>query len=154
LIPSTSIHLKLPLHQFLPPLLEKLNDPKERIHSLASSNIVTLGKKVHEAEPNGSGLMTGSVNGNGNGKGKEKESMVGFWDRSVREVLAGKGWRGKVEGMKVLLRMRDEDKSGSFGLKPWIAPLVDLLEDSDGNVRDQAREVSHDLFRSQLISMR
>jgi CLIP-associating protein 1/2 len=131
LIPPT-VALRLPLNQFLPPLLDRLNDPKERIHTLAASNVLILGKKAYEAD---SGIIAGM-------KGKEKENLVGFWERSLRDVLVGKGWRGKVEGMKVLLRMREEDVDGKFGLRPWIAPLVDLLEDGDGGVRDQAREVS------------
>lgn len=70
-----------------------------------------------------------------------------MWERSVRDVLGGKGVRGKVEGMKVISSMRAEGK-GRLPLKPWIGPLVDLLEDGDGTVRDQAREVSLMLLSS------
>lgn len=64
----------------------------------------------------------------------------------MKDVLVGKGWRGKVEGMKLLLAMRGE-KGSRLPLKPWIPVLVDLLEDQDQNVRDQAREVCslHDM---------
>ena len=50
-----------------------------------------------------------------------------------------------MEGMKILLLMRAE-KESRLPLKPWLAPLVDLLEDGDGNVRDQAREVRGGLW--------
>lgn len=73
------------------------------------------------------------------GKGKEKETLAGMWERMVKEGMA-KGWRGKVEGMKVLLVLRGEAGS-RLPLKPWLSTLVELLEDGDGNVRDQAREV-------------
>jgi CLIP-associating protein 1/2 len=138
LLPASSQYLRLALIQFLPSLLDKLNDPKERIHSLASSSISTLGKQVYDDELGANGVGPTAVGA----KGKEKETMVGFWERHVKETLGGKGARGKVEGMKMLTRMREEDEQGRFGLKPWIAPLVDLLEDGDGSVRDQAKEVS------------
>lgn len=131
---SPATHLQIALHQLLPLLLEKLNDPKERIQSAARTSVALLGKKAYEAEP-------GSVLGGSTIKGKEKEGPVGYWERNVKEAMAGKGWRGKVECMKMLLIMRGEEKS-RLSLKPWLAPLVDLLEDGDGNVRDQAREVS------------
>jgi len=121
-------HLRLASHHFLPPLLDKLNDPKERTHTAASSNIAVLGRKCYEAE------STPMV-----GKGKDKETLAGMWERMVKEGQS-KGWRGKVEGMKMLLVLRAE-KGSRLPLKPWLGTLVDLLEDGDGNVRDQAREV-------------
>lgn len=134
LIPSTpSQHLHLALVQLFPSINEKLNDPKERVHSAANTCVALFGKKCYDAEPN-AGL------GNSTIKGKEKEGLVGFWERHVKETMGGKGWRGKVEVMKVLLSLRRADKS-KLSLKPWLSPLVDLLEDGDGNVRDQAREV-------------
>jgi CLIP-associating protein 1/2 len=53
----------------------------------------------------------------------------------------GKGWRGKVEGMKLILGLKGE-VGAKMTLKPWLATLVDLLEDGDSNVRETAREVS------------
>lgn len=128
-------HLQLSLVQLLPPLLEKLNDPKERIHTAAAGCISLLGKRCYEAESSGQAL-------NGSAKGKEKEGLVGMWERCMREVMAGKGARGKLEAMKMLAAMRKEERS-SLPLKPWLAPLVELLEDGDGPVREQAREVSY-----------
>lgn len=73
------------------------------------------------------------------GKGKDKATLAGMWERMVKEGQS-KGWRGKVEGMKMLLVLRAE-RGSRLPLKPWLGTLVDLLEDGDGNVRDQAREV-------------
>jgi CLIP-associating protein 1/2 len=137
-ISAPSQHLRLALHQLLPPLLEKLNDPKERTHTAASSCVILLGRKCFEAEPPGPSPPVGLGVST---KGKEKEGLVGYWERSVKEAMTGKGWRGKVEVMKMLLSMRAE-ATIKLPLKPWLAPLVELLEDGDGNVRDQAREVS------------
>jgi len=131
--PQGQTHLKLALVQFLPPLLEKLNDPKEKISHPARLSIGLLGKKCFEAE-------SGTVK-DASVKGKEKESLVGFWERNVKDnALVGKGWRGKVEGMKLILGLKGEVGS-KMSLKPWLATLVELLEDGDSNVRETAREV-------------
>jgi CLIP-associating protein 1/2 len=125
--------LKLALIQFLPSLLEKLNDPKEKLAHPARLSIGLLGSKCFEAEA--------SLPKDGSGKGKEKESLVGYWERNVKDsALSGKGWRGKVEGMKLVLGLKGE-LGGKMSLKPWLATLVELLEDGDANVRDTAREV-------------
>jgi CLIP-associating protein 1/2 len=111
-----------------------LNDPKEKIASPARSSIGLLGKKCFEAES--TLVKDASV------KGKEKESLVGYWERNVKDnALAGKGWRGKVEGMKLILGLKGE-VGAKMSLKPWLATLVELLEDGDSNVRETAREVS------------
>ncbi|WWD18182.1 hypothetical protein CI109_102631 [Kwoniella shandongensis] len=156
---SPPSHLRLALLQVLPAIVERLNDAKDRIHDAASTNVFLLGKLAYQAEssasaPSSSSTSTQasasssssgpslglgqSTNGNNN-KGKEKETLSGLWERYLKDVMAGKGWRGKVEAMKVLIRIRGEVGS-KMGLKSWLGVLVDLLEDGDGNVRDQARE--------------
>jgi hypothetical protein len=140
---STQAHLKLALNQFLPPLLEKLNDPKEKIATPARLSIGLLGKKCFEAEAGQ--IKDVSI------KGKEKESLVGFWERNVKDnALIGKGWRGKVEGMKLILGLKGE-VGAKMTLKPWLATLVELLEDGDSNVRETAREVSFRIWRMRLM---
>ncbi|ORX34125.1 clasp N terminal-domain-containing protein [Kockovaella imperatae] len=133
---SSQVNLRVALNQFLPPSLERLNDPKERVHAPAGVCVGLLGKKCYQAEPAGT-ASTAPIPL----KGKEKETLVGFWERHVKDIMAvkGKAWRGKVEGMKVILELR-EDKDSGLPLKPWLGTLVDLLEDSDSHVRDQARE--------------
>ena len=126
-------HLRLALLQILPLLLEKLNDPKERVHSAAATALTLLGKKCYEAEP--------AALGSSSTKGKTREGLVEIWERGIKDVLGGKGWRAKVEGMKVLLEMRAE-MGPKLPLKPWLPHLVGLLEDGDGNVREQAKEAS------------
>lgn len=44
----------------------------------------------------------------------------------------------------MLTKVRSKE-GAKMGLKAWLGILVDLLEDGDGNVRDQAREVSRPL---------
>ena len=48
-------HVQLAIGQLLPGLLEKLNDPKERIHSAAAACLAALGKKCYEVEGAGPG---------------------------------------------------------------------------------------------------
>ena len=129
MLPTNTPHaLRLALHQLLPPLLEKINDAKEKIHQAAAESLAILGKACYAADL----AMS---------KSKDKESLSAAWERGVKEgVLAGKGWRGKVEALKMLQKMRSDSKSG-LPLKPWLPSLVDLLEDGDQHVREQAKEV-------------
>ncbi|OXG25622.1 protein STU1 [Cryptococcus neoformans] len=154
LIPKhPTTHLRLALLQVLPALLEKLNDAKERIHSAASNAIVILGELSWEAEPpvpasnlNSSGsLKAGSLSSSTTTKSKPHETLPHLWERHLKDVLQGKAWRSKVEGMKVLTKVRSKE-GAKMGLKAWLGILVDLLEDGDGNVRDQARETVVELL--------
>lgn len=136
LIPTTSSppHLRLALHQFLPSLLERVNDPKDKVHEPAGDSIALLGRKCYATESQ-------PPSGPSSSKGKDKDSVAGVWEHAVKETLAGRGARAKIVILKMLLTMR-ADKSTKLPLKPWLPALVSLLEDSDGGVRDQAREVS------------
>lgn len=114
-------------------MLEKLNDPKERIHEPATECAAVLGQKAAEAD------AACSEHDAGLGGSKSKETLLSVWERGVKESLVGKGSRGKMQAMKVILQLREKVKGS---LKPWLAPMVDLLEDGDGQVREAAREVS------------
>lgn len=122
-----------------------MNDPKERVHSAAATCISILGRRCYEAEGAHS-LASSSMSV----KGKEKEGLAGMWERCLKEVLAGKGARGKLEGIKLIASIRAEEGS-KMPLKPWLAPLVDLLEDGDGPVREQAREVSISKISAKIL---
>lgn len=126
-------HLRFALVQFLPPLLEKLNDAKDKLATPARTSLGLLGKKCFEAE---AGVIKDS-----SGKGKEKESLISMWERHVKDgALAGRGKKGKIEGMKLIVELKGE-LGAKMGLKPWLATLVELLEDGDASVREVAREV-------------
>ncbi|WWD05459.1 hypothetical protein V865_003536 [Kwoniella europaea PYCC6329] len=134
--PTSLSHLRLVLLQVLPALLEKLNDPKERIHSASSNIIFLIGKKCFVVDP----PHPSSLGSSGTkGKEKEKESLSQTFERMLKDTLNSKMWRPKVESLKILSRLRLELGS-KLGLKGWLGILVDLLEDSDGNVREQAKE--------------
>lgn len=140
LVPATCTappHLRLAVTQLLPGLVEKLNDPKDKISEPAKDLIALLGRKCYEAER----AERADPSASAPAKGKEKDSVAAIWENALKDVLAGRGARAKIGTLKLLLAMRD-DKAAKLPLKPWLPSLVNLLEDSDGGVRDQAREVS------------
>ncbi|WVQ97020.1 hypothetical protein IAU59_004130 [Kwoniella sp. CBS 9459] len=142
LIPlSPTSHLRLASLQILPALLEKLSDPKDRIHTAAANALFLLGVRCFQAEPSHPPAAPSSSTGSmsSSGKGKEKETLPQTWERCLKDTMMGKAWRSKVEAMKVLVRIRAE-LGAKVGLKMWLAPLVDLLEDGEGHVREQAKE--------------
>ncbi|BEJ18190.1 hypothetical protein CspHIS471_0704670 [Cutaneotrichosporon sp. HIS471] len=133
LIPVTpALHLKLALSHMLPGLIEKLNDPKERMSGPARECLGLLGGKAY-----GSEFLTASQAGPS--RVKDRDGVVSQWELAVKDALSGRAARAKIEILKLLLQMRN-DPSMKLPLKPWLASLVNLLEDSDGAVRDQARE--------------
>jgi CLIP-associating protein 1/2 len=135
---STPPHLRLAVTQLLPGLVEKLNDPKDKLSEPAKDLIALLGRKCYDADRAERADLSASAS---TSKGKDKEGLATIWENALKEVLAGRGVRAKIGTLKMLLAMRD-DKAAKLLLKPWLPSLVNLLEDSDGGVRDQAREVS------------
>jgi CLIP-associating protein 1/2 len=132
LIPTApASHVKLALSCMLPGLIEKLNDPKERLSTPARECLGLLGAKVY-----GSESLAASQ---GPSRVKDKDGVVSQWETGVKDALSGRAARAKIEILKLLLAMRD-DPAVKLPLKPWLASLVNVLEDSDGAVRDQARE--------------
>ncbi|BEI87167.1 hypothetical protein CcaverHIS002_0705130 [Cutaneotrichosporon cavernicola] len=127
-----ALHLKLALSHMLPGLIEKLNDPKERLSGPARECLGLLGGKAY-----GSEFLTASQAGPS--RVKDRDGVVSQWELAVKDALSGRAARAKIEILKLLLQMRN-DPSMKLPLKPWLASLVNLLEDSDGAVRDQARE--------------
>lgn len=143
LIPTTSTepHLRLALTQLLPGLVEKLNDNKDKVSEPARDLIVTLGSKCYAADQ--AEQVVASTLSTSKGKaGHDKEGVAAIWENAIKDVLAGRGARAKIGVLKLLLTMR-EDTTIKLPLKPWLPSLVNLLEDSDGGVRDQAREVCY-----------
>jgi CLIP-associating protein 1/2 len=101
------------------------------VHEPATDCLAILGRKAAEAcAVEADAGLSGS---------KTKESLVAIWERGVKETMAAKGSRGKLQAIKTVLLLRNSVKGS---LKPWLAPMVDLLEDGDGQVREAAREVS------------
>lgn len=124
-------HLRVAVLSLLPPLLEKLNDPKDKVHGPARVCVSLLGAKCYEAE---------GIQPTPSSKGKERDTLTSVWEASVKDALGGRGVRAKLEVLKILSKLRNEP-TAKLPLKPWLPSLVGLLEDSDGSVRDSAREV-------------
>jgi hypothetical protein len=126
----------------MPPLLEKLNDAKERVHKPAESCLIDLGNAVFR-KPSSSTSNTNLSSSTGSvstGKGKEKETSVQMYERILVSAFEAKGSRSKVGGMRVLCGVRQQTRG--LGLKMFLPLLVAMLEDGDGSVREEAKSVS------------
>ncbi|KAJ9114256.1 hypothetical protein QFC22_005708 [Naganishia vaughanmartiniae] len=139
--------LRVAVHQIMPPLLEKLNDAKERVHKPAESCLIDLGnvvfRKPSSSSTSSSNLSssTGSV---ATGKGKEKETSAQMYERILVSAFEAKGSRSKVGGMRVLCGVRQQTRT--LGLKIFLPLLVGMLEDGDGSVREEAKSTLVDLL--------
>ncbi|KAJ9127352.1 hypothetical protein QFC24_000759 [Naganishia onofrii] len=147
LIPSTPADkLRAAVHQIMPPLLEKLNDAKERVHKPAESCLIDLGNAVFR-KPSSSTINTNLSSSTGSvstGKGKEKETSVQMYERILVSAFEAKGSRSKVGGMRVLCGVRQQTRG--LGLKMFLPLLVAMLEDGDGSVREEAKSTIIDLL--------
>ncbi|KAL7423564.1 suppressor of tub2 mutation [Cryptotrichosporon argae] len=122
-------HVRLALASFLPALVERLGGTDRKTPAAAGECVLLLGKKAHEAD--GAAGLLGA-------RGREKESAVAAWESGVLDALRAKVARQKLEAIKVVVALKGEEKR--MRLASWLSPLVALLEDGDGSVRDQARE--------------
>lgn len=146
LIPVTAplTHLRVAVLSFLPFLMEKLNDPKDKIRDPARECVCLLGIKCYQAD---------STSTTASSKGKDKDALSTTWETAVKDAVGSRGARVKIEVLKVLSKLRSED-GVRLPLKPWLPSLVAMLEDSDGSVRDVAREVRKRVTDSELTSDR
>ncbi|KAJ9103654.1 hypothetical protein QFC19_004229 [Naganishia cerealis] len=130
------------VHQIMPPLLDKLNDAKERVHKPAEACLVDLGHAVYRKPLLANASLsssTGSV-----AKGKEKENLEQMYERMLASALEAKGSRSKIGGMRVLCGVRQHTRG--LGLKQFLPLLVGMLEDSDGSVREESKTTIIDLL--------
>ncbi|KAJ9096472.1 hypothetical protein QFC21_005294 [Naganishia friedmannii] len=147
LIPSTPADKhRVAVHQIMPPLLEKLNDAKERVHKPAESCLIDLGNAVFRKPSSSSANnnLSSSTGSTATGKGKEKETSAQMYERMLISALEAKGPRSKVGGMRVLCGVRQQTRG--LGLKMFLPLLVGMLEDGDASVREEAKSALIDLL--------
>jgi hypothetical protein len=126
------------------PLLEKMNDAKDRIHVPAVDNLIALGEVVFsnlKPTPDSSESALSS-----SAKGKEKETIQQMYERLLTNAMEGKSPRGKIGGTKIVTGVRE--KCTGLGLRPFMPLLVGYLEDGDSAVRESSRNVSRFFFHS------
>jgi len=121
------------------PLLEKMNDVKDRIHLPAVDNVTSIGLAIFGDSKAGAESVI-SDSASSFGKGKEKETPQQTFERLLVNAMEGKSSKGKTGGMKVVVGIRE--KSSALGLRPFMPLLAGFLEDGDSGVREGARGVS------------
>ncbi|CDZ97991.1 CLASP N-terminal domain [Phaffia rhodozyma] len=140
----TQTHLRSILHAFLPTgngVIDRLAEPRERLRELARESLVILGET--------SALTSKSLAGSA--AGKEEITVLNLWEKAMREQgLSSKNVRIKEQSILALGQVRAGNST--FPLKPYMAVLVDLLEDGDGAVRDTARETVIAMFSASTTS--
>ena len=132
--------LRQVLNAFLPAggILDRLGDSRDRARERAREALVLLGGYAFRCAGPSS-----SVRGGRDGKGPETPLMI--FERHFRELgLTSKVWRVREQAILVLAQIRRAHHM--FPLRPYLPPLVDLLEDADSNVRQQAQASVVELF--------
>ncbi|KZT12975.1 uncharacterized protein LAESUDRAFT_808469 [Laetiporus sulphureus 93-53] len=128
------------LTAFLPPggVIDRLGDSREKAREKARETLVVLGGLAFR---NGG---TGSVmNRSRDGKGPETPLMI--FEKHLRENgLASKVWRVREQSMMTLVQVRRIHHL--FPIRSYLPALVEALEDTDGAVRECARQSVVELF--------
>ncbi|TDL29310.1 hypothetical protein BD410DRAFT_758063 [Rickenella mellea] len=143
--PAASLNIPTLRHvltAFLPSggLVDRLGDNRERVRDKARESLVVLG---------GLAFRSGGTSPHASLKSKEaakgQESPLMLWERFVREAgLQSKVWRVREQSILTLVHVRRVNRS--FPIRPYLPHLVEALEDTDGTVRDCARQSVVELF--------
>ncbi|KZT58787.1 ARM repeat-containing protein [Calocera cornea HHB12733] len=141
--------LRHALHAFLAPgtggLLERMGDGKERTRDGAREAVQALCERCLAL--GGAGMKgKGGASGAGAGGGKGEQEAVGaLLERFLKEGGFGsKVPRTREACLGLLTAVRAEHPA--FPLRPYLAPLIDSLQDSDGAVRACAQQTLVRLF--------
>ncbi|KAG9219191.1 hypothetical protein CCMSSC00406_0001601 [Pleurotus cornucopiae] len=140
--PSSVIDVPLLRHvlnQLLPSggILDRLGD-KERVQAKAREALVVLGGFAFRSGGSSS-LSSRSTSG----KGVETPLMI--FERHLKEGgLKSKVWKIREQAILTLVQIRRVHHL--FPIRPYLAHLVDALEDTDAHVRDCARQSVVELF--------
>ncbi|KAF8592524.1 hypothetical protein K439DRAFT_1400409 [Ramaria rubella] len=140
-ITADSATLRQALNAFLPSggIIDRLGDNREKAREKAKDALVAIGAVVFTS----SGSQPA-----GSFRGKETrgpESPLQIYERCLREQgLASKSWRVREQSILTLAQLRRSYPA--FPLRPFLSPLVDTLEDSDGTVRECAKQSVVEIF--------
>ncbi|KAI0637821.1 clasp N terminal-domain-containing protein [Trametes polyzona] len=141
--PIDSHAMRQVLTQLMPAgggVLDRLGDARERSRDKARETLVVLGGFAFRC--GGSG---GSSTMRSSRDGKGPETPLQLFERFLREGgLTSKVWRVREQSILVLVHIRRTHHM--FPLRPYLPYLVDALEDTDGAVRECARQSVVELF--------
>ncbi|KAI0829465.1 clasp N terminal-domain-containing protein [Trametes gibbosa] len=142
--PIDSHAMRQVLTQLMPAgggVLDRLGDARERARDKARETLVVFG---------GFAFRCGGGSGGGSAMrssrdGKGPETPLQLFERYMREGgLTSKVWRAREQSILVLVHIRRNHHM--FPLRPYLPHLVDALEDTDGAVRECARQSVVELF--------
>ncbi|OCB84439.1 hypothetical protein A7U60_g8425 [Sanghuangporus baumii] len=142
--------LRLVMTAFLPSggLLDRLGDNRERSREKARESMVILGGLALRCGTS-SFHMSSSSRIRDAGKGPETPIMI--WERFLREGgLQSKVWKVREQAILTLVHARRLNPM--LPLKPYLPHLVELLEDTDGTVRECARQSVVELFTGPTVT--
>ncbi|KAH9938409.1 clasp N terminal-domain-containing protein [Fomitopsis serialis] len=132
--------LRQVLSAFLPSggIIERLGDSREKSREKAREALVLLGGFAFR-----SGGTSAMMNRSREGKGPETPMQI--FEKYFRELgLASKVWRVREQAVLTLVHLRRAHHL--FPIRAYLPALVEALEDTDGNVRECARQSVVELF--------
>ncbi|CAL1702266.1 unnamed protein product [Somion occarium] len=130
--------LRQVLMAFVPPggVIDRLGDSREKAREKARESLVILGGLAFRSSGS-------SMNKSREGKGPETPLMI--FERHMREVgLGSKVWRVREQSVLTLVHIRRTHHL--FPIRSYLPQLVEALEDTDGTVRESARQSVVELF--------
>ncbi|KAH9853750.1 clasp N terminal-domain-containing protein [Lenzites betulinus] len=120
-------------------VLDRLGDARERARDKARETLVVFGSFAFRCGGGGGSALRSSRDGKG------PETPLQLFERFLREGgLTSKVWRAREQSILVLVHIRRSHHM--FPLRPYLPHLVDALEDTDGAVRECARQSVVELF--------
>ncbi|KAI0771878.1 clasp N terminal-domain-containing protein [Trametes elegans] len=140
--PIDSHAMRQVLAQLMPAgggVLDRLGDSRERARDKARETLVVMGAFAFRCGGTGGSVLRSSRDGKG------PETPMQLFERLLREGgLASKVWRVREQSILVLVHIRRSHHM--FPLRPYLPYLVGALEDTDGTVRECARQSVVELF--------
>ncbi|KAL6299119.1 clasp N terminal-domain-containing protein [Sparassis latifolia] len=137
--PVDAYTLRQVLLAFLPAggVVDRLGDARERARDKARETLVLLGGMAFR--------LSGGSSVHGRQKDGRPETPLALFEKHLRENgLASKVWRVREQAILTLVHIRRAHHL--FPIRPYLPALVEALEDTDGNVRECARQSVVELF--------
>ncbi|KZT33731.1 hypothetical protein SISSUDRAFT_992747, partial [Sistotremastrum suecicum HHB10207 ss-3] len=127
-------------------VVEKLGEAREKNRDKAQHILVILAGLASKAS---AGSLSSATRGKETGKGNETPLAV--FERLFKENgLGSKVWRVREQCILTLVHIRR--RHPTFPIRPFLTPLVEALEDSDGTVRECARHSVIEIFTAPSVA--
>lgn len=133
-------------------ILDRLGDNRERARDCARDALVSAGNTALKFNPNPTSASASAGPGMKHSQAtKGPEPPLAMFERFLRELgFSSKVTRVREQSILTLLQLRRTNQR--FPLRPFLTHLVDVLEDSDGGVRDCARNAVIEMFTASTVT--